>query len=46
LRARSRAALGQADAARRDYESFIQQTPLSDARRTAVVDELNAMVRR
>jgi tRNA A-37 threonylcarbamoyl transferase component Bud32 len=45
LRARSRAALGQTDAARRDYESFIQQTPLSDARRTAVVDELNAMVR-
>jgi tRNA A-37 threonylcarbamoyl transferase component Bud32/tetratricopeptide (TPR) repeat protein len=46
LRARSRAALRQFDAARRDYEEFIRQTPLSDGRRMAAVEELNAMVQR
>jgi tRNA A-37 threonylcarbamoyl transferase component Bud32 len=46
LRARARVALRQYDSARRDYEEFIRQTPLSDGRRTAAVDELNAMVQR
>jgi len=46
LRARARVALRQYDAARRDYEDFIRQTPLSDGRRTTAVEELNAMVQR
>jgi len=41
-RARARAKLGQREAARRDYEEYVRQTPLSDPRRTAAMTEVNA----
>ena len=46
LRARARAKLGQRDAARKDYERFVRQTPLSDENRAKAMDELTALATR
>lgn len=43
MRARSRAKLNQVDAARRDYDDFVRQTPLTDPRRATAMDEMNSL---
>jgi serine/threonine-protein kinase len=43
MRARARVKLRQSEAARRDYDEFVQQTPLTDPRRSVAMDELNAL---
>jgi hypothetical protein len=43
MRARSRAKLNQMDAARRDYDDFVRQTPLTDPRRASAMDEMNSL---